>query len=195
VFGKGVLLLLVLSLALVGWTKHRDRLREQDRLAVVASTIVGHKVGVHCPNVFKKLVYANGEAGTVKFDASGRPANYTDLAPETCDSLRNVGKADWSCFDTRTCGYDEFQVAWALHTLAHEAFHMRGFGAEGVTECYAMQTTAQVAIALGIPSRRAAQIQRWVWDKGYPNEPEEYSSPFCANGTQLDLHPGSSVWP
>ena len=193
--GKGVVLLLVLSLATVGWTKHRDRIREQDRLAVVASTIVGHKVGVRCPNVFKKLVYANAEAGTVKFDEQGRPANYTDLAPETCDALRKLGSVDWSCLDTAACGYKEFKVAWAMHTLAHESFHMRGIGEEAVAECYAMQTTATVAVALGVPSERAAQIQRWVWDKGYPNEPEEYSTPSCHDGTSLDLHRTSNVWP
>ena len=193
--GKGLVLLLVVSLAAVGWSKHRDRIREQDRLAVVASTIVGHKVGVHCPNVFKKLVDVSGEAGTVKFDDHGRPARHTDLAPETCDALRNVGSVDFSCLDSATCGYKQFRVAWALHTLAHEAFHLRGISEEAVTECYAMQTTAAVAVALGIPSTRAAQIQRWVWTKGYPNEPEEYSTPSCRNGTRLDLHPGSSVWP
>jgi len=193
--GKTVVLLLVAALIAVGWTKHRERIHEQSRLAVVASTIVGHKVGVHCPNVFKKLVYASGEAGTVSFDENGRPASYTDLSPETCDALRNLGAVDWSCLATASCGYKQFQVAWALHTLAHESFHLRGIAEEAVTECYAMQTTAQVAVSLGIPSRQAAQIQRWVWDKGYPNEPSEYSTPFCANGTRLDLHPGSGAWP
>src|SRR5207302_7580620 len=97
--GKGIVLLLVAGVAALGWTKHEDRIHEQDRLAVVASTIVGHKVGVHCPSIVKKLVDTSGEAGTVQFDAQGRPASYTDLAPETCDALRNVGKVDLSCLD------------------------------------------------------------------------------------------------
>src|ERR671935_3285320 len=102
--GKGVLLLLVAALVAVGWTKHRDRIHEQDRLAVVASSIVGHKVGVHCPNIFKKMVTVSAEAGTVQFDENGRPANYTELAPETCDALRNVSKVDLSCLDGESCG-------------------------------------------------------------------------------------------
>jgi hypothetical protein len=194
-FGKSILLLLVAGLAAVGWTKHQDRIREQDRLAIVASTIVGHKVGVRCPSILKKLVNVSGEAGTVKFDEHGRPANHADLAPETCDALRNVHTVDLSCLDTWTCGDKQWRLVWALHTLAHEAFHMRGVGAEAQTECYAMQTTAPVAVSLGIPAGRAKQLQRWLWSKGYPNEPEEYSTTACHDGGPYDLHPGSSAWP
>jgi hypothetical protein len=193
--GKGIVLLLVCALVAIGWTKHKDRIREQDRLAVVASTIVGHKVGVRCPNIFKKLVSVSGEAGTVQFDEQGRPANYTNLAPETCDALRNVGSVDLSCLETSTCGYKQFKVGWAIHTLAHESFHMRGVSAEAQTECYAMQTTASAAVSLGVPARQAAQLQRWVWSKGYPNEPAEYSTISCHDGGPFDLHPGSSAWP
>jgi hypothetical protein len=195
VFGKSILLLLVGGLVAVGWTKHQDRVHEQDRLAVVASSLVGHKVGVRCPNFFKKLVYASAEAGTVKFDAQGRPANYTELAPETCDYLRKVGKIDLSCLDTSSCGEREFKLGWAIHTLAHEAYHLRGISTENVAECYAMQMTASVAISLGVPSRQAEQLQRWVWTRGYPNEPDEYSTTDCHDGGRLDLHPGSPVWP
>jgi hypothetical protein len=193
--GKGIVLLLVGSLAAVGWTKHQERIREQDRLAVVASTIVGHRVDVRCPNIFKKLVDVSGEAGTVKFDAQGRPANSTDLAPATCDALSNIATVDLSCLGSWTCGAKQWRLAWALHTLAHESFHMRGVSSESQTECYAMQTTARVAVSLGIPAGHAAQLQRWAWSKGYPNEPEEYSTTACHNGGPLDLRPGSSAWP
>ena len=37
--GKGIVLLLVAGVAALGWTKYEDRIHEQDRLAVVASTI------------------------------------------------------------------------------------------------------------------------------------------------------------
>jgi hypothetical protein len=193
--GKGIVVVLVAAVLAVGWTKHEERIRAQDRLAVVASTIVGHRVGVRCPNIFKKLVNVSGEAGTVKFDAQGGPAGYTDLAPETCDALRNVGSVDLSCLDTWTCGDKQWRLGWALHTLAHESFHMRGVRSESQTECYAMQTTARVAVSLGIPAGRAAQLERWVWSKGYPNEPDEYLTTVCHNGGPLDLHPGSAVWP
>jgi hypothetical protein len=193
--GKSIVLLLVAALAAVGWSKHHDRIEEQDRLAVVASGIVGHKVDVHCPNLFKKLVSVSGEAGTVKFDEQGRPASYTDLAPETCDALKGVDEADLSCLDSATCDRKQWKLAWALHTLAHEAFHLRGLADESITECYAMQTTARVALALGITPRRATQLQRWVWTRGYPNEPQEYSTTACHDGGPYDLNRGSSVWP
>jgi hypothetical protein len=193
--GKSIVLILLVAVVAVGWTKHQDRIREQDGLAVVASNIVGHKVGVRCPNFFKKLVNVSGEAGTVKFDEHGRPAAYTDLAPETCDALRDVAKVDFSCLDTSTCGYKQWKAAWAIHTLAHESFHLRGVSTESVTECYAMQTSARVAGGLGIPRDRAAQLQRWLWTKGYPNEPTEYATPLCHDGGPLDLHPLSPVWP
>lgn len=193
--GKGIVLLLVAGVAALGWTKHEDRIREQNRLAVVASSLVGHKVGVHCPNFVKGLVYTSGEAGTVQFDENGDPANYTDLAPDTCDALRSVGKLDLTCLDSETCGDKQWKLAWALHTLAHESYHLRGIAQESKTECYAMQTTARVAVSLGIPPRRAGQLQRWVWTRGYPSEPEEYRTSDCHNRGPLDLHPFYDVWP
>ena len=193
--GKGIVLLLVGALVAVGWSKHNDRIREQDRLAVVASEIAGHKVGVRCPNIVKKLVYTSGEGGTVKFDENGRPAGYTNLAPWTCDRLHNVRKVDFSCLDTSSCGEREFRIGWAIHTLAHESFHLRGIGQESAAECYAMQTTADVAVRLGVTRGHAEQLQDWLWTKGYPNEPDEYTTTQCRNGGPLDLHPASLVWP
>jgi hypothetical protein len=193
--GKSILLLLVAALVAVGWTKHEDRIRQQDRLALVASTIVGHKVGVRCPNIVKKLVYTSAEGGRVEFDEQGRPASHTELAPETCDALGDVGDLEFSCLDDSTCGDKVWRTAWALHTLAHEAFHLRGISLESTAECYAMQTTAETAISLGIPSDRAEELQRWVWTKGYPNEPQEYTTTDCRNGGPLDLNRASPVWP
>lgn len=193
--GKGIVLLLVAGVAALGWTKHEDRIREQNRIAVVAGSLVGHKVGVHCPNFVKGLVYTSAEAGTVKFDANGQPADHTDLSPDTCAALRSIGKVDLTCLDPGACGDKQWQLGWALHTLAHEAYHLRGIAQENVAECYALQTTARVAVSLGIPPRRAGQLQRWVWTRGYPSEPDEYQSVDCRNGGPLDLRPGSSVWP
>lgn len=193
--GKGIVLLLVTGVAALGWSKHEDRIREQDQLAIVASNLVGHQVGVHCPNFVKGLVYTSSEAGTVKFGDDGQPADHTDLAPDTCAALRSIGKVDLTCLDSGTCGEKQWQLAWAVHTLAHESYHLRGVAQENVAECYAMQMTARVALSLGITPRRAGQLQQWVWTHGYRNEPDEYQSTSCGNGGPLDLRPGSSVWP
>jgi len=162
-------------------------MREQGRLAAVASQLAGRKVGVHCPSFLSSLVDTGGEAGRVRFDESGRAADYTDLSPQTCKELRHLDRIDFSCVDNDTCGYREFRAAWAAHTLAHEAFHLRGIQDEGVTECYALQNTAFVAEQLGVASAQARKLEHWLFVDGYPNEPGEYHSSRCYDGGPLDL--------
>ena len=189
------LLLIVGALAAVGFARHEDRIRQQDQLARIASELAGRDVGVHCPGFLGALVDVHGEAGRVQFDAAGRPADYTDLAPETCRALRHLDRVDFKCIGRGDCGFKQFNAAWAAHTLAHESFHLRGYEDEGVTECYALQNTAFVAERLGVATQQARQLQAWVYDKGYPNEPEEYHSAQCYNGGPLDLRPTSNVFP
>jgi hypothetical protein len=189
------LLLIVGALAAVGFARHESRIHEQDRLAGIASQLAGRKVGVHCPSFLGSLVDVHGEAGRVQFDASGHPAGHTDLAPETCKALRHFDRVDFSCIGRGDCGFRQFNAAWAAHTLAHESFHLRGYEDEGVTECYALQNTAFVAERLGVPTKQALALQAWVYDKGYPNEPEDYHSAQCYNGGPLDLRPNSNVFP
>ena len=64
-----------------------------------------------------------------------------------------------------------------------------------MAECYALQNTAFVAERLGIGDATAQRIQKWVYVKGYPNEPDEYRSDECRDGGELDLRPGSAVFP
>ena len=189
------LLLIVGALAAVGFARHEARIREQDKLGVIASELAGRKVGVHCPSFLAGLVDTHGEPGRVKFDASGRPADHTDLAPDTCRALRHLDRVDFTCIASDSCGFKEFKAAWAAHTLAHESFHLRGYGDEGVAECYALQNTAFVAERLGVADRYARRLQTWVYAKGYPNEPEEYRSPQCYDGGPLDLRPQTATFP
>ncbi len=189
--------LLVIAAALIaaGFAHREDRLREQDQLAMIASNLAGRHVGVRCPSFLSSLVDTHGEAGRVQFDESGRPANRTDLAPQTCKALRQLEHVDFTCIARGDCGYDEFKAGWAAHTLAHEAFHLRGFEDEGITECYALQNTAFVAEQLGVSTPEARNLQAWLFVKGYPNEPEEYHSPQCYDGGPLDLRPQLTEFP
>jgi hypothetical protein len=189
------ILLIVGALAAVGFARHEDRVHQQDRLAVVASDLAGRSVGVHCPSFLSSLVRVRTEGGYVKFDGDGRPADYTDLSPETCASLRHLGRIDFGCIERGDCTFKEFKAAWALHTLAHESFHLRGIASEAVTECYALQNTAFVAERLGLDTQTAKHVQRWVYLKGYGNEPEEYRTGDCTDGGRLDLRPGSPDFP
>jgi hypothetical protein len=189
------LLLIVGALAAVGFARHEARVREQDKLAVIASELAGRQVGVHCPSFLAGLVDTHGEAGRVQFDAAGRPADRTDLAPDTCRALRHLDRVDFTCVARDSCGLKEFKAAWAAHTLAHESFHLRGYADEGVAECYALQNTAFVAERLGVPIAQARQLQAWVYKRGYPNEPEDYHSAQCYDGGPLDLRRETTEFP
>jgi hypothetical protein len=189
------ILLIVGALSALGFARREGRIHQQKTLAAVASELAARPVGVRCPGFFTSLVRVGSEAGSVKFDGDGRPANYTELAPETCSALRHIDRVDFSCLDNDTCTYKEFKVAWAAHTLAHEAFHLRGFEAEAIAECYALQTTAFVAERLGVDAATAQRLQRWVYTDGYPNEPEDYRSDECRDGGRLDLRPQTAAFP
>ena len=158
-----VLLVVVGGLAALGFARHEERVREQDQLAAIASDLAGRTVAVRCPNLLASLVDVRGEAGRVQFDDAGRPANHTDLSPQTCKALRHLGSVDFTCIERGDCGFKEFNAGWAAHTLAHESFHLRGFQDEGVTECYALQNTAFVAERLGVPTRAAKDLQAWLY--------------------------------
>jgi hypothetical protein len=190
-----VLLVVVGGLTALGFARHEERVREQDQLAAIASDLAGRRVTVRCPTLPASLVDVRGEAGRVQFDETGRPANHTDLSPQTCKALRHLDSVDFTCIDRRDCGFKEFAAGWAAHTLAHEAFHLRGFLDEGVTECYALQNTAFVAERLGVPTQAAQNLQAWLYRRGYPNEPTEYQSPQCYDGGPLDLRPQQTLFP
>jgi len=189
------LLLIAGALAALGFARHEERVREQNHLAEVASDLAGHQVGVRCPGFLSSLVRVRTEGGYVKFDAAGNPAAHTVLSPETCKALRHPERADFSCIERGDCTFKQFRVGWALHTLAHESFHLRGIAEEAVAECYALQNTAYVGERLGLGSATAQRVQTWVYLKGYPNEPDEYRSEECRDGGELDLRPASPGFP
>ena len=189
------ILLIVGALAAVGFARHEERIREQDRLGAIATELAGRTVAVRCPSFLASLVRTRTEGGYVEFDAQGRPADHTDLSPETCKALRHIDRVDFTCIDRGDCGFKEFNAAWAAHTLAHESFHLRGSASEAIAECYALQNTAFVAERLGVETERAKALQKWVYLKGYPNEPDEYRSDRCGDGGPYDLSPVSPEFP
>lgn len=190
-----VFLVVVGGLAALGFARHEQRIREQDRLAAIASDLAGRSVTVRCPSFLAGLVDTRAEAGRVQFDERGLPASQMDLSPQTCKALRRLDAVDFTCLDRSDCGFKEFNAGWAAHTLAHESFHVRGFQDEGVTECYALQNTAFVAERLGVPTREAMGLQAWLFKRGYPNEPTEYQSAQCHDGGPLDLRPQQTLFP
>ena len=188
-------LLILGALAAVGFAHREKRVREQDRLAAIASDLASRPVGVRCPGFLATLVNVRTEGGTVQFDGQGRPASSTKLSPETCKSLQQIEHFDFTCVQRGDCTFKQFRAAWAIHTLAHEAFHLRGIESEAMAECYALQNTAFVAERLGIGDATARRLQKWVYDRGYPNEPDDYRSEECRDGGQLDLRPETAGFP
>ena len=85
---------------------------------------------MRCPGLLRRIG-PDTRAGAVRFDADGRSADWTRLSTATCDELDALAEGrlggELACAArSSSCGDDVLKVAWAVDTLAHEAFHMRG---------------------------------------------------------------------
>ena len=199
-----LLAVLVVPLLVFTLYKHvRERQRE-GRYAAVASVIAGRAVSVDCPSFWGRLidmVDLRGARGTVQFDAHGRPSDSTSLSDATCVALERFRTsntdAEFACLeDPRLgCNRDVAQAAAAVLTLAHESYHLAGITSESRTECYALQATAFAAERLGATPTRARAVAHFALLQITPRKPAEYQPVGCHDGSPLDLHPGSPVWP
>jgi hypothetical protein len=166
----------------------QEQRNNEHRLAKVASEIAGRNVEVHCPGLLERLVDVSSNAGTVFFDETGRPANFTDLDEETCSTLDRFAEG-------KTGLKDETKVARALHVLAHESSHLAGVRDEAAADCYGLQRTAVVAEDLGATADEAERFARIALAERAVTAPADYRSAECRNGGVLDLAPWSSAWP
>jgi hypothetical protein len=196
------LLLLVLLVAVGGLLALSYQRGEaaEDELAAVAGEIAGRAVRVECQGVVGAALDVTSEAGTVQFDAHGRPSDTAELKRGVCTSLRrfrhDVGRAEFECVVRGApCPGDVLRSVWAVHTLAHEAWHLAGETNEAITECRALQTTAWTASQLGATPDKAQAVARYVARHMYPSVPADYRSPHCRDGGALDLRPSSPIWP
>jgi hypothetical protein len=207
--------LLVVILGVVGvgamlWKQHRDLERRPSAIAFVAllvlvtgfmeyraqsaearygkavSAVANREVAVRCQGQFGHLIDIGNELGTVQFNAEGDPADKTDIKRDACNWLRDFEK------NPRVINRN---AAVAVHVLAHEAIHLRGWTDEALAECYGIQYTAQVARALGAPAAKAQLLAKLYYELVYPEMPDEYRTADCVNGGRLDLHKDSDVWP
>jgi hypothetical protein len=87
-----------------------------------------------------------------------------------------------------------FEDVLAVHTLAHEVWHLHGISNEASTECDALQTTAAQRSCSG-PIRSRRRRRRYTRQRLYPNLPDEYRRPDCVNRGPLDLRPADPIWP
>jgi hypothetical protein len=192
----GILALLLCFLAL----RHQRAEAAERRLAAIASEIAQREVHVHCQGSVAAMFDISAEAGSVEFDAQGRPADTTKLKRSTCSALmrfeRERKKAEFACLLRRTsCPNSVIRSAWSVQALAHEAWHLAGELDEARTECFGLQSTAYVAERLGADPTQAQALAAYLYERIYPRLPADYRSGHCRDGGALDLRPETAVWP
>lgn len=174
-----------LAVLAVGVLEYRAQAAE-GRYGTLVSEVAHRDVSVRCQGMFGHLIDIGQELGTVQFNAEGDPADKTDIKRDACKWLKQYEKGDKKV---------TLNGALAVHVLAHEAIHLRGWTEEAVAECYGLQHTAQIARGLGAPPQRAQALAEFYWRVVYPDMPDAYRTPDCADGARLDLHKDSDVWP
>jgi len=184
----------------VGFVMHERKTALERHLGDVATQLGRRHVHVHCQSYAGTLVDIGAESGSVRFDASGIPSDTTDLKRAICSALKrfphDVRSADFGCVLANTdCPQKIWEDVLAVHTLAHEVWHLHGITNEARTECYALQTTAQAASLLGADPAAAQAAATYAFVRFYPEMPDEYRETDCVNGGPLDLRPADPHWP
>jgi hypothetical protein len=192
-----VIVLVVLG---VGFVVHERKAALERHLADVASELGHRHVHVHCQSFTASLVDVSSEAGSVQFDANGAPADTTDLKRPICNALKRfphdvTGDAYGCVLRNGDCPRRIWEDVLAVHTLAHEVWHLHGIVSESQTECYALQTTAQAALLLGADPSAAQATATYALAQLYPEMPNEYREADCVDGRPLDLRPEDPHWP
>ena len=178
-----VVALVVLGLAAgVPWLL---RVRLEARLGTVATGIAGTPVEVRCQSFGQAFVDVGAELGYVRFD-NGTPQPWTLIKRDGCDSLSDYVRSDKE-------RPTEPEIV-AVHTLTHEAIHLRGIADEAITECLAVQHDALTAELLGASPEGARRLAAVYWETMYPLMPPGYKSADCAPGGALDAGIAAAPW-
>jgi hypothetical protein len=189
-WGVGIIAALALTFWLVdrntGWDSlsTATRAEAQERFSAEASQIAGKDVRIRCDE--------SGEYVGAVQHADGVAQVGGDLAyltPERCLDLYRLA------FEGDVTGS---QTGRAISVLAHEAWHLRGEGNEGTTECYAIQSGVELGRRLGLGEDEAHRLmaQQLAENSGRGIATAEYRvPPECRDGGSLDLDPGSSRFP
>lgn len=183
---KYALLIVVAAIGLTWFhARHAAAAAEQHLWSQIASELAQRPVSVHCQGVVSATVDVSPEAGSVQFDASGRPSDHTDLKRNVCTELArypdDLKTPAFACvMQNVPCSKRIFDDVEAVHVLAHESAHLGGQESEALAECQALRTTAYVATRLGSNPVQAAAVAHYVYLHLYPNLPDECRSAGCA---------------
>ena len=188
--GLGVIAALVVAVVVLdggrGWSSlsGERRIEAVGRFSAEASEIAGKPVSVRCDE-------ARDYVGAVQH-ADGVAVLGGDLAiltPEICHDLYRLA------FDGDVTGA---RTGRAVAVLAHEAWHLRGEGDEGTTECYALQSGVELGVRLGLDEGEARRLMRQQLTENALRglgTLEYRVGPECRDGGELDLSPGSGDFP
>jgi hypothetical protein len=188
--GLGVIAVLVLAIWLVesrtGWSSIAgdDRAEAVERFSAEASTVAGKPVTVRCDEA-RDYVGAVQHADGVA--VVGGDSAY--VTPEICLDLYRLA------FEGEERGS---RTGRAIAVLAHEAWHLRGEGDEGRTECFALQSGVALGRRFGLDEGTARRLmaQQLAENALRGAESLEYRVPAeCRDGGRLDLDRGSSRFP
>ncbi len=154
------------------------------RFSEEASYVAAKPVTIECDE-------SGDHVGVVQHADGAAPVggNVAYLTPERClDLYRLAFKGEVT----------SSQTARAIAVLAHEAWHLRGVGDEGTTECYALQSGVALGGRLGLSEGTARQMmrQQLVENRGRGLSSLEYLvPPDCQDGGRLDLNPDVARFP
>ena len=169
-----------------GWNSldGSTRLEAVERFSEEASRIADKPVDIYCDesrDFVGAVQHADGVA-----EVGGERAY---LTPEICHDLYRLA------FEDEVRGG---QTARAIAVLAHEAWHLRGVGDEGVTECYAVQSGVDIGRRLGLSEDRARQLMRQQLAENAlraGGSVEYRVPPECRDRGRLDLDPRGTRFP
>ncbi len=202
-------IVLAIPVALVVW-QWVDDTRTERRLEPVASLVAGRQVEARCQSFWAALIDPQVRHGEVRYGADGVPEAQFFLIHQTCDRLAAfTGQArhpELDCLRTLDlgaaeawrgvlgCGKKTRDTIFALHTLAHEAYHNAGVKDEKATNCYAAQALAFTAVSLGAPAEEGELVAR-AMTALLPVQGTNYGTRECVHGGGYDLHPETAAFP
>jgi hypothetical protein len=191
-FAWGVAVIAALALAVwviesrTGWdsVSGERRLAAVERFSEEGSRIAGKPVTIRCDESRDYVGFVQHADGIA---IVGGDRAY--LTPEICHDLYRLA------FEDEVRGA---RTGRAVAVLAHEAWHLRGEGDEGRTECYALQSGVELGVRLGLSEDRARQLmrQQLAENAGRGASTAEYRVPAeCVDGSPLDLRPSDADFP
>ncbi|MDQ3822643.1 MAG: hypothetical protein M3321_05325 [Actinomycetota bacterium] len=190
VVGLGVVAGLALLLWFVesrrGWDSldGTTRARAEARFSAEASRIAGKPVTVRCDESGRHVGAVQHSDGAA---VVGGDLAY--LTPERCLQLYRLA------FEGDTASS---QTARAIAVLAHEAWHLRGVGDEGTTECYALQSGVELGRRLGVAEETARRLMRQQLAENALRRGASFEyrvSADCRDGGSLDLDRAGARFP